>query len=220
MPALFPVIGLSFVAGFVDTVGFIALFGLFTAHVTGNFVLLGAGLAGQSAGVVTKLLALPIFILVVALVTVAVRRAEAAGRNLAFPVILAQVALLFLFMLAGISTAPFDHPDTLDAALTGLTGVAAMSVQNAAGRLTQLGTPTTVMTGNVTQAVIDAVDMLRGDEKGDGARIRSLVAAVIGFAAGALSGALGYITLSYASLAAPILVLLILAFVPAKIRGG
>src|SRR5689334_8131754 len=35
---------LSFNGGFVDTAGFIGLQGLFTAHVTGNFVTLGASL--------------------------------------------------------------------------------------------------------------------------------------------------------------------------------
>ncbi|MDU6748154.1 MAG: DUF1275 family protein, partial [Bradyrhizobium sp.] len=36
---------LSVNAGYVDTAGFLALQGLFTAHVTGNFVTLGAALA-------------------------------------------------------------------------------------------------------------------------------------------------------------------------------
>jgi len=35
---------LSFDGGFVDTAGFLGLQGLFTAHVTGNFVTLGAAL--------------------------------------------------------------------------------------------------------------------------------------------------------------------------------
>jgi uncharacterized membrane protein YoaK (UPF0700 family) len=38
-------LALSLTAGYVDTAGFLALQGLFTAHVTGNFVTLGASLA-------------------------------------------------------------------------------------------------------------------------------------------------------------------------------
>ena len=52
-------------AGFVDTAGFLALQGLFTAHVTGNFVTLGASLLFGATGAVAKLLALPVFCLVV-----------------------------------------------------------------------------------------------------------------------------------------------------------
>src|ERR1700685_4820008 len=59
---------LSFNGGYVDTVGYLALQGLFTAHVTGNFVTLGAALVLGTSGVVAKLIALPLFCLVVALV--------------------------------------------------------------------------------------------------------------------------------------------------------
>ena len=58
---------LSFTAGFVDTASFLGLEGLFTAHVTGNFVTLGATLVYGTHGVLAKLLALPEFVLVVAL---------------------------------------------------------------------------------------------------------------------------------------------------------
>ncbi len=56
---------LSVNAGYVDTAGFLALQGLFTAHVTGNFVTLGAALALGTSGAVAKLLALPVFCAVV-----------------------------------------------------------------------------------------------------------------------------------------------------------
>src|ERR1700686_1806948 len=56
---------LSLNAGFVDTAGFLALQGLFTAHVTGNFVTLGASLALGTSGAIAKLLALPVFCVVV-----------------------------------------------------------------------------------------------------------------------------------------------------------
>ncbi|WP_164045026.1 DUF1275 family protein, partial [Serratia marcescens] len=52
---------LSFNGGYVDTAGFLALQGLFTAHVTGNFVTLGASLALGTTGALAKILALPVF---------------------------------------------------------------------------------------------------------------------------------------------------------------
>ena len=58
---------LSFNGGFVDTVGFLDLQRLFVAHVTGNFVTLGAALVLGSHGILNKVLALPEFIAVIAL---------------------------------------------------------------------------------------------------------------------------------------------------------
>ena len=61
---------LSVNGGYADTAGFLALQGLFTAHVTGNIVTMGAAFVFGSSGVVAKLLALPVFCLVVALARV------------------------------------------------------------------------------------------------------------------------------------------------------
>src|ERR1700722_12576367 len=58
---------LSFNGGYVDTAGFLALQGLFTAHVTGNFVTLGAAIATGASGILSKLLALPVFCVVILL---------------------------------------------------------------------------------------------------------------------------------------------------------
>jgi len=62
---------LSFNGGFVDTAGFLGLQGLFVAHVTGNFVTLGAALVQGSHGIIGKILALPEFIVVIALARLA-----------------------------------------------------------------------------------------------------------------------------------------------------
>ena len=72
--------GFAFVAGFVDTVGFVALFGLFTAHVTGNFVVIGASLVEPRSGLITKLLALPVFVATVALAHLILSARARAGR--------------------------------------------------------------------------------------------------------------------------------------------
>jgi uncharacterized membrane protein YoaK (UPF0700 family) len=189
-------VALAFVAGFVDTCGFVALFFLFSAHVTGNFVVLGASLVLPHAGIVAKLLALPAFMLAVAgtrLYVLHFAGTERVERHL----LVIELLFLGLFLAAGLAATPIVAADAPMAVVTGMLAVAAMGVQNAASRtvFTSLS-PTTVMTGNVTQVVLDCVDYcLSGDAAlRTSARVRLIKFGppVLGFAAGAVSGALLY----------------------------
>src|ERR1700724_2520081 len=52
---------LSIIAGSVDAISFLGLGGLFTAHVTGNLVILAAHLVSGSGAPVAPMLSVPVF---------------------------------------------------------------------------------------------------------------------------------------------------------------
>jgi uncharacterized membrane protein YoaK (UPF0700 family) len=208
--------GLGFTAGYVDTVGFVALFGLFTAHVTGNFVLIGSELAHPTQGVLLKLLAFPAFIAAVAGSRMLALHAGRGGRSAARPLLVLQCLLLAACMLCGWRAQPVVDASAPWVLATGLTAAAAMGVQNAAGRLAFSSlTPTTVMTGNVTQLVIDVVDLMRGaaDDAVRG-RIQKFLWPVVAFGTGAICGAFAYLHAAFWALALPLAILVGLAASP------
>jgi uncharacterized membrane protein YoaK (UPF0700 family) len=168
---------LSFLAGYVDTLGFVALHGLFTAHVTGNFVLLGRELVAPGNDVLLKLLAFPAFVLGVVAVRALVRRRQRAGDDALRSAHLLQAAL----MLGAAAGARWDMA-------AGLLCAAAMGAQNGYGKLLLAKLPaSTVMTGNVTQLVIDSLDRVGGAERPS---LAGLAGGVLAFAAGCVGGAL------------------------------
>ncbi len=57
---------LSVIAGSVDAIGFLGLGGLFTAHVTGNLVILAAHLVSGGAAPVAPMLSVPVFMVALA----------------------------------------------------------------------------------------------------------------------------------------------------------
>jgi uncharacterized membrane protein YoaK (UPF0700 family) len=206
---------LAFVAGYVDVVGFIALFGLFTAHVTGNFVMVGVGLVESSHGLLGKLLALPVFIVSVAATTMAIARFRSRAKSPVATLLITQALLLSLFMAAGLLAMPIVSADAPLALLAGMLGVAAMGVQNTQSRIVLTDqVPTTIMTGNTTQVIIDAVHLLQGTEDRDAAlkRLRKMVPAVVAFAVGAVLGAYAVAGLTFWCLLLPIATLILLAF--------
>ncbi|ABE36115.1 hypothetical protein DR64_8237 [Paraburkholderia xenovorans LB400] len=187
---------LAAIAGYVDTLGFVALFGVFTAHVTGNFVLIGAEVAGFGQRAFMKLMALPAFIAGVVVSSVLLRSMQGATPSRAACVLYAvQAALTLAFCLAGVGVSPVVHADGASVIVCGMVGAAAMGVQNAHSRLvSRPGMPDTVMTGNVTQVVPDMTDMLSpqtppGIKVAARARIGKILPAVLAFATGAIAGA-------------------------------
>jgi uncharacterized membrane protein YoaK (UPF0700 family) len=187
--------GMAFVGGYVDVVGFVLLFGLFVAHATGNLVMLGVALAGDSGGLATKLLALPTFVVVASLAYAFVRARKARGLPCEALVLGLQALLLTAFALLTVAATPAGAADRPEVMLAGLVGVAAMAVQNVGARVV-FGhlAPTTMMTGNVTQMAIDIVDLVTARGRPDQALRARLVKTwppVAAFAIGAVGGAAG-----------------------------
>lgn len=208
---------LSVNAGFVDTSGFLALHGLFTAHVTGNFVTIGASLVTGTSGIITKLLALPMFCIVIVLV----RQLHYLLVEKKWPVVrtllLIKLVLLVFAAACALRFGPFERSDTLYGAITGLSLVAAMSIQNALHRV-HMGTtpPSTMMTGTTTQIMLDVADWLRqpapGERRTVGPKFIAMLQAVVAFAIGCAMGACSYAAWSMWCFAIPPVIALIAFF--------
>jgi uncharacterized membrane protein YoaK (UPF0700 family) len=185
---------LSFNGGYVDTAGYLSLQGLFTAHVTGNFVTIGAALVFGTSGLVAKLLALPVFCMVI-IVTRLISFILPA-RWAAFETMLnLKLLLLIVAAVLAIAMGPFANGNGAPAIIVGMTLVSAMAIQNAANRIhLSAAPPTTIMTGTTTQIMIDIADLIRGVPEPARdvirPRLRRMCVAVASFAVGAAAGAL------------------------------
>ncbi|WP_267221528.1 YoaK family protein [Dyella silvae] len=188
---------LSVMAGYVDTAGFLALHGLFTAHVTGNFVTIGAALISGTSGVVAKLLALPVFCLFVIGSRLLRYRLMSRGLPVVQSLLAIMLVLFVVAMILALHYGPFPGVDSWSSTLTGMILVGAMAIQNALHRV-HLGSspPSTLMTGTTTQMMLDIADHICGvpDDKREAlnTRLKGMGLAVLAFAAGCAGGALCY----------------------------
>ena len=207
---------LGFISGFVDTLGFIALYGLFAAHITGNVVMLASAVVVEHRyGVAIKLLAIPIFIVAAIVTRFFIIRRERRTLDATAHVMLAEAVLLIAFMGLALASAPFENQDNLAAIATGLVAATAMGVQNTAARTFMSGLPpTTVMTGNLMRIIVDIVDLLHrhGALPAKRERLSRLVPLMLAFSVGALLGAVGYFTIGFLALVAPIVMAASLGF--------
>ena len=141
---------LALVAGFCDTATFIHMGGVFSAHVTGNFVLFAAALAqGVQADDYLKIATFPVFIFGVAIAMLVAGRKTSSRRKVKRILLMMTLLLLVAatLTLTGNHELPGVQLGNYDVLITMLV-VTAMAMQNSIHRFIK-GPMTTVMTGTV-----------------------------------------------------------------------
>jgi uncharacterized membrane protein YoaK (UPF0700 family) len=184
---------LSMIAGMVDGIGFLSLGKLFTAHVTGNLVVIAALLVHGGPPNMAQILAVPVLIVAVAAIWLIAKATNKRGPALARPLLLVQFLLLTCVLIFSVIHDPAANPHGLIAGVTAMIAVTAMACQFGLLRLAVPGAPSTaVMTGNLTNTVLSLLDTLSRSEplmEGANERLKKTVKLVLGFFAGCVVGA-------------------------------
>jgi len=197
---------LSFIAGCTDVISFLGLDGLFTAHITGNLVILAAHVVVHDPATIAPMLSVPVFIIVIILTRVLAGRLKSMGVAILRPLLLLQFILIAGFLALCIAAGPRIDPNATNAIIAGMLGVAAMAVQNALVQFSLKGAPSTAaMTSNVTRFAMDISELWTGENPAAVAEARRnvfrILPVIIGFAAGCAIGAVAEASFGMRSLA-------------------
>src|SRR5262245_3548838 len=180
---------LSVIAGMVDLIGLLSL-GIFTAHITGNIVVIGALLARNNRVNPAQILAIPVFILAVAVTWLIAKASGRRGTGLMRLLLLIQFLLITCLLIFSVITKPFADPHGLMATIAAMIAVTAMGCQFALLRLTLPVAPSTaVMTGNLTNAVLGLVDLSSRTKplmESDRRRVTGSLHLIVGFFLGCI----------------------------------
>jgi uncharacterized membrane protein YoaK (UPF0700 family) len=179
---------LSVIAGMVDLIGFFTLGNIFTAHVTGNLVVVAA-LAVRGGPVnLPQVLAIPVFILALAAVWLVARASDRRGSRLAQLLLVVQLVLLVGVLIFSVITKPSASPHGLMAGIAVMIAVSAMACQYALFRLAMpRAVSSAVMTGNLTNTVLSLMDSLSPSRPlmpVDAGRLKRSLRLLFGFLAG------------------------------------
>jgi len=180
---------LSAVAGFCDTVTFVTADSIFSAHVTGNFIVFASQvMLGNHGGAWIKLITFPVFVIAV----ITGGWIDKKKQDNPYFILLVESNLL-LFSGAVAVAAQYFFNDYNPMYWLVMLVVFAMGLQNAFGKLYAKETygPTTMMTGNTTGASLGLSGYLRkcGDVESS-AGFKKQLYPLGGFLFGCLSGAL------------------------------
>ncbi|OXA89953.1 YoaK family protein [Flavobacterium hercynium] len=180
---------LTIIAGYCDTVTFVAADSIFSAHVTGNFIVFAYQIIkGSDVHAWIKLLTFPIFIF--AVITGGRIALRSTNR---YTILFWEGTILFLsgFVVYVLNYLNIFSEWTMYT--IAMTTVFAMGLQNAFGKLYSKEThgPTTMMTGNVTQASLDLGSLIKNGIKDVESLLsfKKQLVTIIGFLIGCFLGA-------------------------------
>jgi uncharacterized membrane protein YoaK (UPF0700 family) len=183
---------LSMIAGMVDVIGFLS-FGIFTAHITGNVVVIGALIVRRTRVNPSQILAIPIFILAVAGTWLIAKASGKRAAKLMRLLLLIQFLLIACLLIFSVITKPSANPHGLMATIAAMIAVTSMGCQFALLRVTLPVAPSTaVMTGNLTNAVLALLDTSSRTQPlmtNDSTRLKSALRLLIGFFFGCVTAA-------------------------------
>jgi uncharacterized membrane protein YoaK (UPF0700 family) len=185
---------LSVIAGMVDLTGFFTLGNIFTAHITGNLVVVAAAtVRGGGSLNLAQAFAIPVAILALAAVWLFAQASRRRGAALARALLVIQFLLLTMVLIFSVVTRPSLHPHGLMAGITAMIAVCAMASQYALFRLAiPEAVSTAVMTGNLTNAVLALMDKLSRNRPlmaGDDERLKKSLSLLFGFLVGCVVAA-------------------------------
>lgn len=175
---------LAFCAGFIDTASFIGAGGVFTAHVTGNFVLFAAAMVqGLSPEDYLKLWTLPVFFFSAFAIHFFLKKGKLDD----------QRGLRFLGMIEGILLVAVGASAvflSVNLSILVCILVVAMAFQNVLQRMYFLSSPTTtVMTGNMTALAMELASYLIPTLKAVDSKAKNIVIIAVAFFVGCALGA-------------------------------
>jgi len=205
---------LAAVAGYCDTATFVAGDNIFSAHVTGNFITFAYQMVtGAPINAWIKLLTFPVFIIAVMAGGRLSVKAENKNKIL-------LIEALILIIAGAISLARHLEKDKVTMYITVMLVVFALGLQNAYGKLFSKEThgPTTMMTGNVTQASLDFGALLAGKFSAADALVsfKKQMTTIMGFLVGCILGALIAREYGLASILLPGIAMLVCYFLTGK----
>jgi uncharacterized membrane protein YoaK (UPF0700 family) len=205
---------LAGIGGFVDAVGFLTLFGLFTAHLSGNTARLGVELGrGEIATALTYVVPVVVFFAAVALGAAWTESCQTTGRRALGPLLITEALLVTLFLTLGTVLRDAGALTPRSAAYYGLavTAVSAMGLQTASLRhAAGVMVNTTFITGMTVSLAEEVVASARGRDPEAPRRARVHAVLLGAYVVGAVLGSALDTAWGLWALVAPILTLVAL----------